>query len=223
VGSIRDINCGASLWVLGGSLNTTPPKPTSYWAINPTLVTGNGCWTVGTGLPTTTTNNGCVTSISFGMYDSSYNAAYGIIPGTIFCLGGYNDTSSTCAYSTDGKIWTTTDSSFGNTRINSITWNGDKFVAVGGITNPCKISYSYNGINWFTNGLTSPSNLFKTSIYGVASNATQTIGSTYIDSAFTLNSSTGLNTHNELDVYSDKYFDNCCNNTSITIKSIQIP
>ena len=214
VTSIRDIKCGASSWVLGGS--SSDSKPISFWATNPTLTTGNGSWTAGTGLPNLT---GCVNSVSFGIvYDSSLNSSDSI-PSTLFCLGGFTDNTTICAYSTDGKIWISVDASFDTTPINSITWYGNRFTAVGGENGkPSKISYSYDGITWYSYvgfGTSNPSQLFTTAIYGIASNPSQTLGSAYIESAFTLSDPSNLNVNNKLDISSTILSENL----TITIKS----
>jgi hypothetical protein len=143
--------------------------------------------------------------------------------------------------STDGKTWATSTSAvtifgtsaFGTSTIcipYSITWNGKRFIAIGGNTRGSggtlapRIAYSYDAITWYTAGITpTASQLFTASGFGLASSAWPTLGSVYVDNAVTLSSSSGLNTNNQLDVYSDTYFNNGYNNMAVTIKSTQIP
>jgi hypothetical protein len=58
---------------------------------------------------------------------------------------------------------------------------------------------------------------------GVASSAWPMLGSTYVDNAVTLSTKTGINTNNQLDIYSDTYFNNSYNNMAAIVKSTQIP
>jgi hypothetical protein len=309
---VRAIICGGSLWVLTGQRATL--QSMSYWATNPTA---GANWTLGTGVPSGTGAFGLC--LSFGVYPLPSTAA-GTPYGTVFCIGGgYPPTSVTgsiLAYSTDGKAWTSSANGvaiFGSgtaatttTIVSSITWNGKRFIAVGGspilsTTGLSKIAYSYDANTWYaiplpptptaifianvnnttTLVVTSVSSgqvligqyltsstflttqyisafvsgtyggagtytlsyaavgtstgitvtgqvqqayqLFTTTIQGVASSAWPTLGSTYVDNAVTLSTKTGLNTNNELDIYSDTYFNNGYNNMAAIVKSIQIP
>jgi hypothetical protein len=233
----RGIVCGGSLWVVSGQAGGgSSPASASYWATNPTA---GANWTLGTGIPTNT--SATALCLSFGVYPVSSTAA-GTTYGTIFCIGGgwppATIPGSILVYSTDGKAWTSSTTGiaiFGSgsasttSIVNSITWNGKRFIAVGGAnlstTGPSKIAYSYDAQTWYaipTTGVTQASQLFTTSLYGVASSAWPTLGSVYVDNAVTLTTKTGLNTNNELDIYSDTYFNNGYNNMAALIKSTQI-
>jgi photosystem II stability/assembly factor-like uncharacterized protein len=68
------------------------------------------------------------------------------------------------AYSSDGTIWTTVpDSTFGTNNINSITYGGGKFIALGGVYDynlPSeKMAYSSDGISWTQ--VTAPSSIYE--------------------------------------------------------------
>ena len=62
-----------------------------------------------------------------------------------------------------------------------------------------------------------------TAINSLATSAWPTLGSVYTDNALTISGTSGLNTNNQLDIYSDTYFNNGYNNMAVTIKSTQIP
>jgi hypothetical protein len=231
---VRAIISGGSLWVLTGQRAGSVSM--SYWATNPTA---GANWTLGTGVPTNTGAFGL--SLSFGIYPLPSTAA-GTPYGTVFCIGGGYPPAATpgsiLAYSTDGKAWTSSASGvaiFGSgststtTIVSSITWNGKRFIAVGSSLifgaagYPSKIAYSYDANTWYATGITpTPLQLFSLSINGLASSAWPTLGSVYVDNAVTLSSKTGLNTNNELDIYSDTYFNNGYNNMATLIKSTQI-
>ena len=224
---IRDIRCGASLWVLTGS-NAGNTLPVTYWATDPTST-----WTQGSGLPTTGITSGSGNTLSFGIYDTSINSIDGMIPGTTFCLGGWSLNGSTasalCYYSNDGKAWTNVDASsvatFGTTPINSITWNGKRFLAVGGglvgaVNRTSKMSYSYDGRTWYSSvGPTTPSQLFTSSLNGSATNPNNStmVGSSYVDSAFTIKDPFNTN-NNQLDLCGIPYLENI----NVVIKSTPI-
>jgi hypothetical protein len=217
---IHDIQCGASLWVLTGS-NTGNTLPVTYWATNPTST-----WTQGSGLPTTGITSGSGNTLSFGIYDTSLNYQEGVVKDTIFCLGGWSLNGSTasalCYYSTNGKAWTSVDASFGTTPINSITWNGKRFLAVGGglvggVNRTSKMSYSNNGITWYSYvGPTPASQLFTSSLNGSATNPNTStmVGSVYVDSALTVN----VTNNYQLDLTAFPSVDN----VAITVKSTPI-
>jgi hypothetical protein len=150
-----------------------------------------------------------------------------MISGTIFCLGGWSLNGSTasalCYYSTDGKAWTSVDASFGTTPINSISWNGNRFLAVGGglvggVNRTSKMSYSYDGITWYSSiAPTTPSQLFTSSLNGSATNPNTStmVGSVYVDSALTLKNPINSNPKNKLDMLGFSYLDGI----NISIKS----
>jgi hypothetical protein len=223
---INSIICGGSLWVLVGKINSSSYIPISYWATNPTA---GANWTAGTLASTGT--SAFLTSVSFGVYPASYTAA-GTVYGTIFFYGGIEliEDFTLCAYSTDGKTWFGSGSAsnifsgVANYGLTGVTWNGKRFVGVGtgagGI-----IGYSYNANDWYvipTTVVVQAVQLFPSGINGIASSAWPTLGSVYVDNAVTLTSKTGLNTNNELDIYSDTYFNNGYNNMAALIKSTQI-
>jgi hypothetical protein len=220
--TFRSIICGQSLWVTVGTTGTIAQ---GYWATNPTST-----WTSGTGFPTAGSSNQLF-SVTYGVYPVS-SAAGGTTYGTIFCAGGATFTTNTsaCIYSTDGKAWTTSASgntAFNNVQLNSLVWNGKRFIGIAGTSaTNTRIAYSYNGQTWFTAGITPTTQgslLFTTAGYGLATAAWPTLGSVYVDNALTLSSTSGLNTNNQLDIYSDTYFNNGYNNMALTIKATQIP
>ena len=232
--TFRNVICGVSLWVLVGS---SFGSSISYYATNPTAAVN---WSTGTGVPNGTA--ALIYGLSYGVYPVS-SAAAGTTYGTIFCLCGYYPAapsgSSIVAYSTNGTSWTSSASAvtiFGSgspssaiTIPYSITWNGKRFIAIGGNTGGSgataapKIAYSYDAQTWYPvssiPNVTQPSQLFTTAAYGLASSAWPTLGSTYVDNTLTINQNAGLNTTKQLDVYSDTYFNNGYNNATITIES----
>jgi hypothetical protein len=102
----------------------------------------------------------------------------------------------------------------------SLSWNGKRFlfgiqtVDIRYVTNPTAAPVS----------ITNPTGaqLF-TSVFGFGTAVWPTLGSVYVDSALTTSSTSGLNTNNQLDIYSDTYFNNGYNNMAVTVKSTQIP
>ena len=164
-------------------------------------------------------------SVTFGTYPVS-SSSLGTTYGTIFFAVNGSSSSNTGFYSTDGITWTGVSMLGANTTSAAVTFNGKRFIAVSGLSN-ITLTYSYNPTllaNWYTSGITpTASQLFSSTINGLATSAWPTVGSAYIDQALTLSSSTGLNTNNQLDIYSDTYFNNGYNNFSTTIKATQIP
>jgi hypothetical protein len=72
--------------------------------------------------------------------------------GEIWLAGGDNSSStSSIAYSYDGKTWNLVDTGL-MSKVYNIAWNGTVFVAVGSPSPTYSIIYSYNGINWFAGG-----------------------------------------------------------------------
>ena len=112
------------------------------------------------------------------------------------------------------------DASFGTTPINSITWNGNRFLAVGGgliggVNRTSKMSYSYDAKTWFSYvGPNPTSTIFTNSLKGSATNPNMSsmVGSVYVDSAFTLNDTINNNVTNKLDICTNSFMD------SVTIK-----
>ena len=218
----RSVICGGSLWVIVGNNGAT--SSVGYWSTTPTA-----SWTAGTGFAEGTTSS--YYSLTFGIYPVSSDFS-GTTYGTIFSAGGLTTvpTSSACVYSTDGKTWTTSTSgntAFNNVQLNSLVWNGKRFIGISGTSETnTRIAYSYDAQTWYSipsSFVTQPLELFTTAGYGLATSAWPTLGSVYIDNALTLSSTSGLNTNNQLDVYSDTYFNNGYHNMSVTIKSTPIP
>ena len=237
---ILAVICGDSTWVIAGQSSTS--NPTAYYTTS--APTSSGIWTLSFGVPSATA--GQVLCLSYGIYPFNSTTG-GTIYSTIFVLGGGGPAApngtSVMAYSTDGgQNWspsTTGVAIFGSgssassiSAVNSITWTGKRFIAVGGanssisVTGSSKIAYSNDGQNWYaipTAGVIQAASLFTSSIFNVSTNPSITLGSVNIDNAVTIGSSSGINTFNQLDIYSDTYFNNGYNNMTITVKSTQLP
>jgi hypothetical protein len=210
------IICGSSRWVAVGGTGSGSPNNTIYYADNPTST-----WTTATG----PSGTGGLYSVTFGTYPlTSTTTGTGINYGTIFIAAG--GSASACYYSITGGVSWIAVAILGSSSANGLTWNGKRFIAaIGGGSGI--IQYSYNPTliaNWYTTGITPTApQLFSTSINALASSAWPTLGSIYVNNALTLSSSSGLNTNNQLDIYSDTYFNNGYNNMAATIKATQIP
>jgi len=141
--------------------------------------------------------------------------------GSVYVAGGnrINTNFGRIIYSYDGLNWIgpPTDSS---DTISSITWVGDKFVAVGGtgfdvVDN--KIYYSQDGINWYNNTVPSSGTLLKSAAGRyVASNYAPQVNK--YNSQLTINSN-GPGQTNRLDISSGAYYDNTYTNFSVNIKT----
>jgi hypothetical protein len=112
--------------------------------------------------------NSVINGTTFSIY---YTAAWN---GSMWLVGGTNQ-SPYIAYSYDGIIWDTANvinpPAFPTTTINGITWDGNKWIAVGDLGT---IYYSYNGFEWtISSTIPTPDDLF-----GVAWN--KNLGSVYI-------------------------------------------
>ena len=213
--SCNGIICGSNRWVAVGGNGSGSPSTTIYYTNNPTIT-----WTLAV-----TSSTGSYTSVTFGVYPVSSLAA-GTTYGTAFVAtsGG----SATNVFSLDGITWTVV-AILGSSGSTGLTWNGKRFIAAFGGSSGI-IQYSYNPTaigNWYTAGVTgvtpTASQLFTTSINGLASSDWPTLGSVYVDNALTTSSTSGLNTNNQLDIFSDTYFNNGYNNMAATIKATQIP
>jgi hypothetical protein len=149
------------------------------------------------------------------------SSSSGTTYGSIF-LVSISGPGSGLLYSTNGGTsWTGPVSTLSY----NIIYTGKRFVSVGIPFSTAAINYATNPTataNWRTISNPTATQLF-TTIRGIASATWPTLGSTYIDSALTSSSTSGLNTNNQIDLYSDTYFNNGYNNMSITIKSTQIP
>jgi hypothetical protein len=160
----------------------------------------------------TTSSNFC---ICYGVYPSG-SSTLGTTYSSVF-LTSNQGSSSGNYYSTNGGV--TWLGPLGSQSYN-IVYNGKRFIS-------CNITtgIQYNTIPTSTwTSVTNPTGaqLF-TVIRGLATSAWPTLGSTYIDNELTLSSTSGVNTNNQLDVYSDTYFNNGYNNMALTVKALQYP
>ena len=213
--SCNGIICGGNRWVaVGGNAATSIPSTIIYTTNNPT-----GLWSAAI----LTSVTGSIHSVTFGLYPVS-SAAAGTTYGTVFLATG--GSTSANYYSTDGGVNWTTIGILGSNGGSSVTWNGKRFIAAfGGGTGI--MQYSYNPTllaNWYTGGI-SPivSQLFTTAIRGLATSAWPTLGSVYVDNALSLNANSGVNTNNQLDIYTDTYYNNGYNNMAVTVKALEYP
>ena len=156
----------------------------------------------------TTSSNFC---ICYGVYPSGFSTS-GTTYSSIFLTSNQGSTSGNY-YSTNGGV--TWSGPLGSQSYN-IVYNGKRFISCN-IT--AGIQYNTDPTSaWTTVANPTGGQLF-TTIRGLATNAWPTLGSTYVDNAQTLSSTSGLNTNNQLDIYSDTYFNNGYNNASFTVKS----
>ena len=154
----------------GDTWSTTNPLPSNFYCY--TVVWNGIIWVAG----------GDTSSLLYSYNGLNWYSANMITPtsflttyraaawnGSMWLVGG--EPSPYIQYSYDGINWDTTNVSNppGNT-INGITWDGNKWIAVG---NGGTIFYSYNGFYW-----TSVSNPSNSDIFAVAWN--KNLGSTYI-------------------------------------------
>jgi hypothetical protein len=187
----------------------------------------------------TATNPWTYYSLQTGQ-STSYGITYGLYPitlasgttyGTVLIIGYTSSSVGGYYYSIDGGTsWVAQTAPLTTPYSQCCAWNGKRFVfglftSTGSvfdmryITNPV-------GITW-PSSLTSIVNptgaqLF-TSVNSFGVSAWPTLGSVYVDNALTTSGNSGLNTNNQLDIYSDTYFNNGYNNMAATIKSKQIP
>jgi hypothetical protein len=161
----------------------------------------------------TTSSNYC---IRYGIYPITSSTS-GTTYSSVFITSNQGSTSGNY-YSTNGGVtWSSVTTGL---QSYNIVYNGKRFIS-------CNITagIQYNTIPssaWTS--VTNPTGgqLFSV-IRGLATSAWPTLGSVYIDNALTLSSTSGLNTNNQLDIYSDTYFNNGYNNMAATIKATQIP
>ena len=220
--TIYGIVCGGNRWVLCGT-TVTVFQTFVYYADSPVLA---GNWTSATGsaaFPSTAT----MYSVSYGFYPKTVVGLNTSSLANVFVLGmGAQGSTFRSYYSLDnGVTWTQSTGGNGNAdsiftnALYGITWTGKRFVGVGAASGPAGVTgYSYDGKTWYSS--TSP---FTTSARGIATSAWPTLGSVYVDNTVTTSNTSGLNTNNQLDIYSDTYFNNGYNNMAVTIKSTQIP
>ena len=153
--------------------------------------------------------------ITYGIYPATSSAA-GTTYGTILVIGGSNSSSIGYFYSTNsGTTW----SGITTTASQCVAWNGKEFLI--GTQSTFVIKYATNPtVSTNFTSITNPTALqLFTSVNSFGVSAWPTLGSVYVDNAQTLSSTSGLNTNNQLDIYSDTYFNNGYNNASFTVKS----
>jgi hypothetical protein len=210
-GGCYSLVCGNGRWVAVGGISF--PNTVTYYTNDPTST-----WTSGTGTGISTT--GVFYSVTFGIYPTGN---IGLSPQYAYryVLTGANQTQN--FYSSNGANWTaTTTTILGSNNSSAVNWNGKRFIAGTFIAaSSATLLYSYDAATWYTStystGFNSGAVLFTSSITGFASSPQ--IGSVYVDNSLTISQTSGLNTSQQLDVYSDTYFNNGYNNATITIKS----
>ena len=158
--------------------------------------------------------------ITYGTYPVSSSAA-GTTYGTVLVIGGSNSSGIGYLYSINGG---TSWSGITTAATQCVAWNGKKFLL--GSQTASDIKYATNptvSTNFVSATNPTGAQLFTTSINAFGVSDWPTLGSVYVDNALTISGSSGLNTNNQLDIYSDTYFNNGYNNMSLTVKSTQIP
>ena len=158
--------------------------------------------------------------ITYGTYPVSSSAA-GTTYGTVLVIGGSNSSGLGYHYSINGG---TSWSGITTAATQCVAWNGKKFLL--GSQTASDIKYATNptvSTNFVSATNPTGAQLFTTSINAFGVSDWPTLGSVYVDNALTISGSSGLNTNNQLDIYSDTYFNNGYNNMSVTVKSTQIP
>jgi len=207
---------GDNRWIVPVNTNTGAGISSILYASVPT-----GTWTYLTpviaGLST-------ITCISYGLYPVTPSAA-GTTYGSVFLIGISSSGGTGFAWSTNGTTWAIISQSPAFAPL-AIVWNGKRFIGAGGTSSGSMVYSTGNptvGANWIAIANPTAAQLFTTSIRGLATAAWPTLGSIYVDNAVTISSTSGLNTSNQLDVYSDTYFNNGFNNMALTVKATQIP
>jgi hypothetical protein len=164
--------------------------------------------------------------ITYGTYPVSSSAA-GTTYGTVLIIGFNSQATAGYYYSINGGTsWVAQTAAQTTQAPLCVAWNSKRFLF--GNATSVDIKYIINpvGITWPTSlpSITNPTaaQLF-TSINSFGTSDWPVLGSVYVDSAVTISSTSGLNTNNQLDIYSDTYFNNGYNNMSATIKATQIP
>ena len=195
-------------WIIYSSIGSTTYVlyASSLIALNP--------WTYVLLIGTTSSPYG----ITYGIYPVS-SAAAGTTYGTILVIGASNSSGIGYFYSTNsGTSWNSVSAS----ATQCVAWNGKKFLL--GLQS-VDIKYATNptaSANFISIANPTAVQLF-TSVNAFGVSTWPTLGSIYVDNALTLSSNSGINTNNQLDIYSDTYFNNGYNNMALTVKSIQIP
>jgi hypothetical protein len=125
--------------------------------------------------------------------------------------------TNTIAYSTNGgTTWTAVagSTSIFSTSGNSVVWTGKRWVAGGSGTNT--LAYSYDGQTWYGSGGVST---FSTQVNHICANPR--IGTVVVDSQLIIDMN-GNGLSDNLELVSDKFYNNDYNAFSMTIKSRQV-
>jgi hypothetical protein len=177
--------------------------------------------------------------VNIGSGGSSYGITYGIYPvsssnagttyGTILIIGFTSSGAAGFYYSINGgTTWVAKTTAASSPYAFCSAWNGKRFL-FGNNATTVDIKYITNpvgALTWPTSfpSITNPiaTQLFS-AINSFGTSDWPTLGSMYVDSALTTSGTSGLNTNNQLDIYSDTYFNNGYNNMAVTVKATQIP
>jgi hypothetical protein len=220
--SIAGIICGGNRWVLCGT--TTGNASFVSYADNPTVL---GNWLSATGSPAFPSSVSTMYTITYGFYPKAVVGLNTSSLANVFVLGmsGQGTTFRSYYSINNGVSWTLSTGVNGNadtiftSSLLGITWSGNRFVGVGASSVSTGVTgYSYDGATWYQS--VSP---FTTYARAVDTNSWPTLGSVYTDNAITTSSTSGVNTNNQLDIFSDTYFNNGYNNMAVTIKATRIP
>jgi hypothetical protein len=193
------------------------------YILNASSLTATNPWTfVAFYLP------GCASyGITYGTYPVS-SSTNGTTYGTVIVLGVWNNNGPGYAVSTNGGTSIGTTYVIGNgsgSYPQCVAWNGKQFL-FGYTSSAGAISISYitraNAILTSTAVNPTGAQLF-TLINGFGVSPWPTLGSVYVDNQVTTSSTSGLNTNNQLDIFSNTYFNNGYNNMAVTVKATQIP
>ena len=166
--------------------------------------------------------------ITYGTYPASSSNA-GTTYGTILITGFTSSGAAGYYYSINGgTTWVAQTLAQTTQAPLCVAWNGKRFLFGNIISGVVDIKYITNpvGVTWPTSltSITNPiaSQLFS-SVNSFGTSDWPTLGSMYVDSALTTSGTSGLNTNNQLDIFSDTYFNNGYNNMAVTVKATQIP
>jgi hypothetical protein len=164
--------------------------------------------------------------ITYGTYPASSSNA-GTTYGTILIIGFQATSASGYYYSINGGTTWVAKTASSSPYAFCVAWNGKRFLFGNATTVDIKyITDPVNNVTWPTSltSITNPiaSQLFS-SVNSFGTSDWPTLGSMYVDSALTTSGTSGLNTNNQLDIFSDTYFNNGYNNMAVTVKATQIP
>ena len=194
------------------------------YILNASSLTATNPWTfVAVGLPESASYG-----ITYGTYPVS-SSTNGTTYGTTIVLGVWNNSGPGYTASTNGGAsWIAYVVGNGSgVYPQCVAWNGKKFL-FGNTSSAGSISIAYT-TTANTNFLGVPTAVNPTGaqlftlINGFGVSPWPTLGTVYVDNALTTSSTSGLNTNNQLDIFSDTYFNNGYNNMAVTVKSTQIP